>query len=376
MDSPVILPLCDARPADDDQGMPLTTTPVTDLRAAFSPVDGYLDAATLGLPPRASADALREALDAWQSGRADAAAYDAAVRRSRAAYARLVGVPVEHVAVGSQASSLVGVVAAGLPDGAEVVVVDGDFTSVVFPFLAHADRGVRVRHVPLDRLADEVRPGTDLVAFSLVQSRDGRVADADAVCAAAAAVGARTLCDTTQAAGWFPVDASRFDVTVCSAYKWLCGPRGAAFLTVRPDVAATLRPLHAGWYAGADVWASVYGPDMTLAPDARRFDVSPAWLCWVGLAPALELLAAVDPREVRAHDARLADTLRARLGLRPTGSAIVVLPDATGSLRARLAEHGVRAAGRGGGVRLAFHVWCSEADVERAAEALVAAHAL
>lgn len=353
--------------------MPLTTTPLADLRAAFTPVAGYLDAATLGLPPRAGADALRDALDAWQSGRADAAAYDAAVRRSRAAYARLVGVPVEHVAIGAQASPLVGLVAAGLPDGAEVVVVDGDFTSVVFPFLAHADRGVRVRHVALDRLADEVRPGTDLVAFSLVQSRDGQLADADAVCAAAAAVGARTLCDTTQAAGWFPVDAARFDLTVCSAYKWLCGPRGTAFLTARPEVAASLRPLHAGWYAGADVWASVYGPDMTLAPDARRFDVSPAWLCWVGLAPALELLAGVDPQEVRAHDAGLADALRARLGLEPTGSAIVALPDATGALRTRLAEHGVRAAGRGGGVRLAFHVWCTEADVERAAEAVVSA---
>ncbi|GEA89871.1 aminotransferase class V-fold PLP-dependent enzyme [Cellulomonas cellasea] len=355
--------------------MPLTTTALADLRDAFAPVTGYLDAATLGLPPRATADALRDALDAWQSGRADAAGYDAAVRRSRAAYARLVGVPVEHVAVGSQTSSLVGVVAAALPDGAEVVVVDGDFTSLVFPFLAHADRGVRVRHVPLDRLAEEVRPGTDLVAFSLVQSRDGRVADADGVRAAAAAVGARTLCDTTQAAGWFPVDAARFDVTVCSAYKWLCGPRGAAFLTVRPEVAATLRPVHAGWYAGADVWSSVYGPEMTLAHDARRFDVSPAWLCWVGLAPALELLAGVDPRDVRAHDAGLADALRARLGLEPTGSAIVALPDATGTLRTRLAEHGVRAAGRAGGVRLAFHVWCTEADVERAAEVVAQAQA-
>lgn len=376
MESPSSLPLCDGPRPDHDRSMPLTTTPLADLRSAFAPVAGYLDAATLGLPPRTAADALRDALDAWQAGRADAAGYDAAVRRSRAAYARLVGVPVEHVAVGSQASSLVGLVAAGLPDGAEVVVVDGDFTSVVFPFLAHADRGVRVRHVPLDRLADEVRPGTALVAFSLVQSRDGRVADADAVCAAAAAVGARTLCDTTQAAGWFPVDAARFDLTVCSAYKWLCGPRGTAFLTVRPEVAATLRPLHAGWYAGADVWSSVYGPDMTLAPDARRFDVSPAWLCWVGLAPALELLAAVDPHEVHAHDGGLADSLRARLGLEPTGSAIVALPDASGSLRQRLAERGVRAAGRGGGVRLAFHVWCTDADVERAADAIGGARAV
>lgn len=41
-------------------------------------------------------------------------------------------------------------------------------------------------------------------------------------------------------------------------------------------------PTAAGWYAGQDVWASVHGPEMTLAGDACWFDVSPAWLSWVG----------------------------------------------------------------------------------------------
>jgi selenocysteine lyase/cysteine desulfurase len=349
--------------------MPLTTD-LTELRAAFAPVPGYLNAATLGLPPRCGADAVRTALDAWQVGAADAAGYDESVRRSRSAYARLVGVEPGDVAVGSQTSVLVGLVAASLPDGAEVVVVDGDFTSVVFPFLAHADRGVQVRQVPLDELAASVRPSTTLVAFSLVQSADGRIADLAAVREAARAAGALTLCDVTQAAGWFPVRAGDVDVTVCSAYKWLCGPRGTAFLTVRPEVADRLRPLHAGWYAGEDVWASCYGPQMTLARDARRFDVSPAWLAWTGLAPALELFAAHDPHAVAAHDVGLADALLAGLDLEPRGSAIVSLPDPTGDLHARLTSAGLRVAGRAGGVRLAFHVWNDDADVARALDAL------
>ncbi len=138
---------------------------------------------------------------------------------------------------------MVSLVAASLPDGAEVVVPEGDFTSVVFPFLVHADRGVRVRQVPLAGLADAIGPATTAVAFSLAQSANGVVADADAVREAAARHGVLTLCDLTQAAGWMPSDASRFDVTTCSAYKWLCHPRGTAYLTVRPEVMDRLRPL-------------------------------------------------------------------------------------------------------------------------------------
>src|SRR5690606_38407589 len=157
---------------------------------------------------------------------------------------------------------------------------------------------------------------------SLVQSATGEVADAAAVREAARAVGARTCCDLTQAAGWLPVDASAYDVTVCGGYKWLCQPRGTAFLTVGPELLPRLRPLFAGWYAGEDRWASIYGPAMELASDARRLDVSPAWHSWVGAVPSLEVLTSVSTSDVYAHDAGLADALRVRLDLPPTGSAI------------------------------------------------------
>ena len=160
-------------------------------------------------------------------------------------------------------------------------------------------------------------------------------------------------------------------MTVCASYKWLSAPRGTAFLTVRPDLLDRLRPTSAGWYAGEEIWSSVYGPAMVLARDARRFDVSPAWLCWVGAVPALELFADAPRDAVHRYTVGLADAFRAGVGLPPGGSAIVRLPDdAAGSRRALLAAQGTRAAGRGGGVRLAFHVWNDTADVERAVAAL------
>jgi selenocysteine lyase/cysteine desulfurase len=274
------------------------------------------------------------------------------------------------VAIGAQVSAMAAVVAASLPDGAEVLCVDGDFSSVVFPFLAQGDR-LRVRHAPADDLASAIGPGTDLVAFSLVQSATGRVLDGDGVAAAAAAVGARTLCDLTQAAGWLRVDAGRYDVTVTAAYKWLCAPRGTGFLTVTPDAQDLLRPVQAGWYAGADPWASCYGPEMRLADDARRFDVSPAWQAWLGAAESVGLLASADAGEVERHALGLANALRTGLGLDgPTRSAIVTLPDPDGKRRAALERAGCRVAGRAGRVRLAFHVWNDRADVDRALAAL------
>lgn len=333
----------------------------------------YLAACTLGLPPRATVAALTADLEAAASGRPDVAAATRAVEDGRRSYARLVHAPVSQVAIAAQTSVAVSLIAAAVPDGAEVLCAEDDFASLVVPF-AHVGRGVRLRSVPLRRLADEMAPNTWLVAFSLVQSATGEVADAAAIAAAAARTGTRTLCDLTQAAGWLPVDATLFDATVCHAYKWLCAPRGVAFLTLSPTLAGELRPVHAGWYSGDDPWASCYGTSAPLAPDARRFDVSPAWQAFVGAAPALALFASADPTALHAHATDLAERFRLGMDLpepeRP--SAIVTWPDAEGCALARLTASGIIASGRAGRARVAFHVFNDDDDVDRALAALQA----
>ena len=336
-------------------------------------VDGrrYLAACTAGLPTHGTLRAMRADLDAWSRAETGPAAYGDLVEEGRALFAGLVGVGADRVATGSQASAMTAVVAASVPDGAEVLCAEGDFASLVAPF-AHAGRGVRLRTAPLDRLADAVSPDTWLVAFSLVQSATGEVADAAGIAAAAARAGARTLCDLTQAAGWLPVDATMFDATVCHAYKWLCCPRGVAFLTLSPAFASEIRPVQAGWYSGDDPWSSCYGTGDVLAPDARRFDVSPAWQAFVGAAPALALFADADITAAYVHTTGLAARFRDGLGLaqpeRP--SAIVTWPDATGEALAQLTAHGITASGRAGRARVAFHVFNDELDVDRALHAL------
>jgi selenocysteine lyase/cysteine desulfurase len=343
---------------------------VREARDRFRGGRGYLAACTLGLPTRGTEAALHADAEAWALGRASAAGYAAVVERVRHAYAGLVTVPVSRVAIGSQASVLAGLVAASVPDGAEVLCVDGDFSSMVFPFLSQAHRGVTVRHLPLAELAAGITVDTWLVAFSLVQSATGAITDTAAIVAAAHAHGSFTLCDTTQAAGWMPVDASVFDATICHSYKWLCAPRGVAFLTVAERLAARLLPVQAGWYAGRDPWASCYGPGMDLASDARRFDVSPAWNAWVGAEPALDLFGRLDLAEVRDHAVALGDALCAGLGIAPAGQAIVTWPDADGTDLDRLTRAGLTASGRAGRARVAFHLWNDEDDVADALRAL------
>ncbi len=335
----------------------------------FAADPGYLNTATVGVPPRVALDELSQVLELWRRGRLAPADLDGHVERSRAAWARLSGVPVAEVAIGSTVSELVGLVASSLPDGAHVVVAEGEFTSVTFPFLAHADRGVTVTELPLERLP-QLAGRVDLVAVSAVQSADGRRVDLPAVQAAARGAGARVLLDTTQSCGWLPLDLREVDHVVCAAYKWLLCPRGVAFLRVRPEALAGVRPASAGWYAGQDPWTSIYGSPLRLADSARRLDVSPAWFSWVGAAGALELLAGLDAAQVHAHDVGLADAFLRRTGRAPQGSAIVTV-EAESDVAQRLAQASVRTAVRAGRVRLSFHLYNDEADVERAAAAVL-----
>ena len=99
----------------------------------FESAGVYVNTASIGLPPRRVAKALDEAIEVWRTGRAEAADYDAIVDRARRRFAGLVGVTPDRVAIGNQVSTFTGLVAAALPDGAQVLAAEEDFSSVLFP---------------------------------------------------------------------------------------------------------------------------------------------------------------------------------------------------------------------------------------------------
>lgn len=328
--------------------------------AEFDVPDGYLNTASVGVPPTAVADAVAAAVQDWRTGAGRPPDFDAPVALAREAYGQLVGFPAERVAIGSTVSGMLGIVAASLPAGARVLVARGDFTSVTWPFAARST----LVEVELDQVGERARD-CDVVVVSVVQSADGRIVDLDALHAARAA-GTRVVLDATQACGWLDADLGWADVVVCTGYKWLLSPRGVAWMAVRADL--ELVADQAGWYAGDDPWTSVYGLPRRLAPDARAYDTSPAWYSQVGAAVALPWLVGLDRAAVQAHCSGLADTLRKGLDMEPTGSAIVAVTRAGAA--ERLEEAGVVAAVRAGAARLAFHLYSDETDVEAALNAL------
>ncbi|MGH9119105.1 MAG: aminotransferase class V-fold PLP-dependent enzyme [Acidimicrobiales bacterium] len=293
----------------------------------FHPRVTFLNTATHGLAPDSATEAVLAAEEERARGHMDAAAFDRPVARSRDAFARVVGVPANRVAVGSQTAQFVGLVASSLPAGATVLVADDDFASLLFPFAVRAERGeLTMSSVPLGELIDTIDDLVDLVAVSIVQPADGSVTSLDDLDRAAQASGALTLVDATQAAGWLPI--------------------------------------------GVDPWTSIYSLPLRLAGDARRLDVSPAWASWAGQAPALELLATVGVDTILEHNLALANRFRRGLGLNGSDSAIVSI-DVADEASARLQRAGVVTAIRAGRLRASFHLYNTAADVDRVLDVLV-----
>ncbi|WP_037668380.1 aminotransferase class V-fold PLP-dependent enzyme [Streptomyces griseus] len=341
------------------------------VRSEFAPKTIYLNTASNGLLPARTVDALHEAALLRAEGRPLNSLYED-VEACRAAYARLAGVPVTRVAVGASVAAHTGVIAAALPAGAEVLTAQDDFTSVLNPFHIRGD--LKVRTVPLEGIAESVRPGTALVAVSAAQSADGRVADLPALREAARAHGARTYVDFSQAAGWLPMDADAYDYSAAVSFKWLLGPHGTAFLVVPEDFGG-LSPVLAGWVAAERPWDSCYGPVAELARSARRFDLTHALFTFAGLRRSLDLIEELGVDAVRAHDLALADRFRAglaALGHEPVpapGSAIVSVPG-LGDRQPKLSDADIQVSNRAGNLRAAFHLYNTTADVDRLLDVL------
>jgi selenocysteine lyase/cysteine desulfurase len=360
---------------------PITSSlydPITLARDLFDPAPGtaYLDAATYGLPPRPSVEALTRALHRWQSGEADwVEEWDRKGEACREHFAALVGGDVAEIALVPTVSAGIGLVAASLPEGIEVVVSDDEFTSVLFPLLvAENARRIRPRRVAFRDLAEAIGPGTGLVAFSLTRSQDGETAALADIVAAAREHGAELLVDATHAIPFVPLQPwiGEIDYLICHGYKHLLCPRGVGFLHVRQERWERIQPWFANWRTDTTLYNRAYGGTLhDLAGDARRFDISLAWHAWAGAEPSLALLVEWQANGLLEEVKALARRLAAGVGRPEPSSSIVSLrvENAEAAERA-LAEGGVRCAARGGNIRLSPHIYNTEADIDRAIKAL------
>ncbi len=168
----------------------------------------------------------------------------------------------------------------------------------------------------------------------------------------------------------YPIDLTGVDYLVAHAYKWMLCPRGLGFLYVSPERREELGPWTSGWKARVDPYEDYYGFPET--PDeARRLDISVPWLSAAGARRSLELLVSLGNDRIAKHNLALTRSLASKLRLPEPESPIVRFQVANADEAARnLHDAGIACAVRGGSVRLSFHLYNDEQDVDLAVAAL------
>ena len=346
---------------------------------------GYLDTPSMGLPDPATVDTMVDAVCTWGEGRASYPLWERSMESCRTLFARIFDVQAAEVGLLPSVVPAISAAATTISRGTGAVIAHRqEFRSLLLPVLAQVEES-RMRWVDGPYVADTftaaVDDATDAVVISAVSSHDGGRPSLDRLAAACRAADARLVVDGTQAAGIVVPDvrASELSLFACAGYKGLRAPRGVAF--------AVAEDCHVRDFTAPSVYGSAdseergsYGPPLVPKRRGPGLDQSPAWLAWVGAEPALTGLAAEPAADREARVVALSDLLRTRLAERgvlaqetdlpsPIVSFPVEDPDA---LVATLERGGVRSAARLGRVRLGFHVYNDENDVDLVCDLLEA----
>jgi selenocysteine lyase/cysteine desulfurase len=349
----------------------------------------YLNTATYGPASELTVAAMTEFLEGWSHGTIDHTVWEEVGEECRVLFASLLAVSPDDIAIQPYVSTAAGAIAVQLQRGDRVVVNEMEFASNLWPWLYQRERGVEVAVVSARRgrceLTDYEAAMGDrvaIVAVSAFQSANGWRAPLRSLADRAHAAGGLLFVDACQGAGGIRLDPERdgFDILVADSYKWLMGPRGAGYMYLSPAARERFRPVTMGWRSARNPRETYYGTTMDLSETASRFDSSLSWISMVGDREALLLLNAVGIEAIEAHNLGLAHRFRAGLeelaietppfpeGERSPVVALT-LPDAETTIT-RLAAAGVIGALRADGIRLSFHVFNNESDVDRALEAL------
>jgi len=161
----------------------------------------------------------------------------------------------------------------GLQPGDEVLATDHEYGACDAAWRFVCERaGAHYRRVPVPlpfdpetfaaRLLQAATPRTKLIFSSHITSTTALVFPVAELCARAREAGITTLIDGAHAPGQIALDLAAVgaDFYTGNCHKWLCAPKGSAFLHARPEHHEALHAGVVSWgYLAAEVGASSLG---------------------------------------------------------------------------------------------------------------------
>lgn len=349
-----------------------------EFRKHFPLLDDTVHLASCSLAPRSAA--LDEAMERMLTAlRDDPTPWDMwldEVEQSRRRFASLIGAAPAQVAVVPSATVAAYQTASTLrwDQRPWIVATDAEYASVAQVWAAQGPRWARVASVSASgrECLEAIDRRTNLVSMPLVSYHTGAVMPVAEVVGRAREVGARTFVDAYQAAGILPIDVAELgcDYLTSGTMKYLLGLPGVAYLYVREGVADELSPQLTGFFGRANPLA--FDPQMLDFPeDARRFQVNlPTLPVALAANAGLRLIGDLDVGVVARHVDALAARATDRLGLpAPAGPQVSVPDDDPFGLARFLNQRRIFPA-RGRSVRLSFHYFNTDRDVDAACDAI------
>jgi len=185
------------------------------------------------------------------------------LRDAREALAAYVGADPDNLVYVTNATTGLNVIARSLPlaAGDEVLATDHEYGAVdrTWQFVC-AQRGARYVRAPVpvpltapqeivEAIWRQVTPRTRVLTTSHITSPTALIFPIAEMVRRARERGILTVIDGAHAPGQIPLSLRDLgvDFYVANCHKWMCAPKGSAFLYARPEVQALLRPLIVSW---------------------------------------------------------------------------------------------------------------------------------
>lgn len=356
-----------------------TSLEIQKIRKQFPVLSQYIyaDTATNGLFYDGLLDWRQEHdLDFLIGGSKAAAKFHSLLSATKDTVGTFFGCKRENVALVPNFSIGLNLLLEGMPSKQNVLLLEGDYPSVNWPFQS---RGCHISYVKIDkdleeRIFDMVKSaGIHILALSLVQWLNGVKIDFNFLKSLKEKYpDLIIIADGTQYCGTesFDFDSSGIDVLGASAYKWLLSGNGNGFMLFSDQVASRFDCRATGFNAAKQ---NLDGRDTVAF--AKRFEPgSLDSMAFGSLNYSLRFLSDIGMDVISEHIKGLAHKARTGLGNLGLLEAHVMDRQDYGPIFnisvkekvfTKLREHNVICAQRGGGVRLSFHFYNTEKEVDK-----------